>query len=248
MLGRASPRNPSVWMAKRSLSRRILLVAWRLKASCASSRSIPQPLSTTRMERIPPSSISTRIRSAPASMAFSISSFTTEAGRSTTSPAAIWLTSRSSKMRILPISSPSGLFVIPQPPLKLVQKLDRVERRSPEHVPGQEILNHLLFLRGHFSFFPFGLRHKLKQIQLTGRRRFRPAFQLLQNHPGPGDHRFRKPRPLRHVNSVTAVRPSRLDPVKKHHFPLFLNATGVNIDQTGKGLLQAGQLVIMGGK
>jgi hypothetical protein len=40
---------------------------------------------------LPPESISTRISSAPASREFSINSLTTDAGRSTTSPAAILL-------------------------------------------------------------------------------------------------------------------------------------------------------------
>ena len=50
---------------------------------------MPSPSSLTRIRLFPPSSISTRIARAPASSAFSTSSFTTEAGRSTTSPAAI---------------------------------------------------------------------------------------------------------------------------------------------------------------
>jgi DNA mismatch repair ATPase MutS len=58
-------------------------------AERTSSRSIPQPLSVIRMNEIPPSLISTTTAVAPASMAFSTSSFTTEAGRSITSPAAI---------------------------------------------------------------------------------------------------------------------------------------------------------------
>ncbi len=40
------------------------------------------------------------MRSAPASRLFSISSLTTEAGRSTTSPAAIWLTSWAGSWRM----------------------------------------------------------------------------------------------------------------------------------------------------
>ena len=68
---------------------RILLVACRSTASCASSGSIPSPSSSTRISFLPPSSMVTAIRVAPASSAFSTSSLTTEAGRSTTSPAAI---------------------------------------------------------------------------------------------------------------------------------------------------------------
>src|SRR5271154_6991848 len=54
---------------------------------------MPQPSSITRIRRLPPDSVSIRIERAPASSAFSSSSFTTEAGRSTTSPAAIFLAS-----------------------------------------------------------------------------------------------------------------------------------------------------------
>ena len=87
----ASPRNPRVPMAARSSWVLILLVAWRKKAVGQSSGCMPPPLSVTRMELKPPSVISTVMAVAPASRAFSTSSFTTEAGRSTTSPAAIWL-------------------------------------------------------------------------------------------------------------------------------------------------------------
>src|SRR6266487_2092810 len=50
---------------------------------------MPAPSSLTRIRLFPPSSMSMRIALAPASSAFSISSFTTDAGRSTTSPATI---------------------------------------------------------------------------------------------------------------------------------------------------------------
>src|SRR4030042_1945249 len=50
---------------------------------------MPLPLSVTLMRRTPPSCASTDICVAPASREFSTSSLTTEAGLSTTSPAAI---------------------------------------------------------------------------------------------------------------------------------------------------------------
>lgn len=53
------------------------------------SLSIPPPLSVIRIIFLPPSVISTVTAVAPASIAFSTSSFTMEDGRSTTSPAAI---------------------------------------------------------------------------------------------------------------------------------------------------------------
>src|SRR5206468_2288148 len=88
MLGSASPRKPNVAIASKSETDRILLVACRSSESSASSRSIPQPSSITRISEIPPRRIRMSIFRAPASMLFSTSSFTTDAGRSTTSPAA----------------------------------------------------------------------------------------------------------------------------------------------------------------
>lgn len=89
MAASASPRKPRVAMAPRSLSERSLLVAWRKKAVGSSWGAMPQPLSVTRMRPMPPPRISTATAVAPASTAFSTSSLTTLAGRSTTSPAAI---------------------------------------------------------------------------------------------------------------------------------------------------------------
>ena len=91
MLASASPRKPSVSMASRSPTSRILLVACGMSAFFSSSFSMPQPSSVILIEEIPPSRISTAIFFAPASMEFSTSSFTTENGLSTTSPAAIRL-------------------------------------------------------------------------------------------------------------------------------------------------------------
>ncbi|SIT36112.1 conserved hypothetical protein [Paraburkholderia piptadeniae] len=89
----ASPRNPSVATASSSASERILLVAWRISASASSPSGMPQPSSVIEMRLTPPSSSRMRSVFAPASSAFSSTSLTTDAGRSTTSPAAIWLIS-----------------------------------------------------------------------------------------------------------------------------------------------------------
>ena len=89
MAARASPRNPRVPIFPRSSSVRSLEVAWRRKAVGSSSGAMPQPLSVTRIMPMPPRRISTTTAELPASTAFSTSSFTTLAGRSTTSPAAI---------------------------------------------------------------------------------------------------------------------------------------------------------------
>ena len=76
-------------MCARSSALRILLVEWRKNAARTSSLSIPIPLSAIRINVMPPSLISTVTAVAPASIAFSASSLTTDAGRSMTSPAAI---------------------------------------------------------------------------------------------------------------------------------------------------------------
>ena len=94
MLASASPRKPSVLTVSRSVMPAILLVAWGVKASSAFSGDMPVPSSVIRSDVISVFDIriSIRIVWAPASIAFSTSSLTTEAGRSTTSPAAILLT------------------------------------------------------------------------------------------------------------------------------------------------------------
>jgi hypothetical protein len=56
--------------------------------------------SQQRIMRLPPISVSMRTEVAPASSAFSSNSFTTEAGRSTTSPAAILFATASGNMRM----------------------------------------------------------------------------------------------------------------------------------------------------
>ncbi len=90
--GSASPRKPRVAIADRS-PLPSFDVAWRSTARRSSAAVMPQPSSVTPMCSTPPASRSITIRAAPASIAFSTSSLTAEAGRSTTSPAAIWLTS-----------------------------------------------------------------------------------------------------------------------------------------------------------
>ena len=93
----ASPRKPMVPTCSSSCRSRILLVAWRRRAMGSSSGGMPPPSSSTLMRRTPPAIRRTVIWRAPASRALSTSSRTTEAGRSTTSPAAIWLMSSSGR-------------------------------------------------------------------------------------------------------------------------------------------------------
>jgi hypothetical protein len=91
ILASASPLKPSEDTVKRSSIDLILLVACLLNAISISSFLIPEPLSVTLINEIPPSFASTVTAVAPASIAFSTSSFTTEDGLSITSPAAILL-------------------------------------------------------------------------------------------------------------------------------------------------------------
>ena len=86
----ASPRKPRLCRESKSSAVEILLVVWVSVQITRSSRLIPQPLSVTRMRSIPPPEISTCTFEAPASIALSRSSRITAAGRSITSPAAIF--------------------------------------------------------------------------------------------------------------------------------------------------------------
>src|SRR6266852_8661628 len=63
-------------------------------------------------------------RRAPASMAFSTSSFTTEAGRSTTSPAAIWFARSGGRRVMLPMRGVS---------IAHLHSERRLRRREPGH-------------------------------------------------------------------------------------------------------------------
>ena len=101
ILASASPRNPSDPTRNKSSADAILLVAWLVTASGSCSATMPHPLSTTRISSAPPFSIATSTRVAPLSTAFSTSSFTTLAGRSITSPAAILLTTELSSGRMV---------------------------------------------------------------------------------------------------------------------------------------------------
>jgi membrane-associated protein len=69
---------------------------------------MPQPSSVMRISLTPPSSRCTWIALLPASRLFSSSSLRTEAGLSTTSPAAIWLISRSGRRVIVGMA---GLYL-----------------------------------------------------------------------------------------------------------------------------------------
>ena len=103
--GRASPRKPR-WRISSKSSSGSFDVAWRSTASASSSSRMPLPSSATAMRSRPPPVATTSIRPAPASSAFSTSSLTTLAGRSTTSPAAMRLmTVSGSRRRVTPASA-----------------------------------------------------------------------------------------------------------------------------------------------
>ena len=117
MLGRASPRKPNDWMASRSPAVAILLVAKRWTARRTSSGWIPDPSSPTRISAAPAPSTSIRICVAWASRLFSTNSFTTDAGRSTTSPAAMRSAMACSRTLMRFIVSTCGLLVLRFAPL-----------------------------------------------------------------------------------------------------------------------------------
>ena len=80
-----------MFISSRSVKSLILLVACLEMANFNSSFGMPRPLSVTRILSAPPWLMKMSISDAPESMLFSNNSFKTDAGRSTTSPAAIWL-------------------------------------------------------------------------------------------------------------------------------------------------------------
>src|SRR5699024_1450539 len=86
---------------------------------------MPSPLSTILISFMPDSSMNTSISSAFASREFSISSLTTELGRSTTSPAAILFCIFGSSTLIEDISSLAFQSVF-----HLVQFQQRIHRRQ----------------------------------------------------------------------------------------------------------------------
>ena len=124
-------------MRIRSSPLAILLVACRAKHSSASARSMPDPLSVTRMAKMPPFSISTVMAVAPASIAFSTSSLITEAGRSTTSPAAMRLAVAKSSVQS-PLTPPLRAFAA-------AQGVDGVQGRHGVQIQLFEFLDNLLF-------------------------------------------------------------------------------------------------------
>src|SRR5512143_2652278 len=137
--GRASPRKPSVRICERSSSAS-LEVAWRSTESARSEASMPAPSSVTRITPRPPVVARMSMREAPASIAFSISSLTTLAGRSTTSPAAMRLTRLGGSSRIAIWCLGAGEIPAGQHFTRFYRRL--VERVDAEEVGGKDRLQH----------------------------------------------------------------------------------------------------------
>ena len=74
---------------------------------------MPLPSSSTRIRSAPPLEVAMSMRVAPASSAFSTSSFTAAAGRSTTSPAAMRLTVPSESADRIPSVAARGISHLP---------------------------------------------------------------------------------------------------------------------------------------
>ena len=103
ILASASPLNPIEYVCSKSSILLILLVACLSNDKGISFADIPFPLSTIFTRVFPPFFTSTTILVAPASIEFSTNSFTTFAGLSITSPAAILFIVKSSSNTIFPI-------------------------------------------------------------------------------------------------------------------------------------------------
>src|SRR5690625_7683382 len=99
---------------------------------------MPSPSSITLISFMPDSSMLTWISEAPASMEFSISSLTTELGRSTTSPAAILFCIFGSRIFILVI------MIILYHAGQFGKLLQPFKRRQSVHIHRLHRLDHVL--------------------------------------------------------------------------------------------------------
>src|SRR5712692_977670 len=240
MLARASPRNPRLPMASRSESAATLLVAWRTNASASSEASIPPPSSLTRIDVRPAPRTSMLTRRAPASSEFSSSSFTTEAGRSITSPAAIASATSGGRRRI-PLTRmtapprPARRSSLLQLRAQLVQFLQSFQRAQRV---GLELLE--LFAQrvgGHLDGQP--------ELLLWWLQRSLP-LELGQHLARTRDHRRRQAGQGGDMDPVRAVGATRDDPVQKtNRVALFENFHALVADAPER-FAKRGQLVIVG--
>src|SRR6185312_4014061 len=166
----ASPRKPMLATCVRSSKLAILLVACGASASSNSSAGIPAPSSRTRIRRMPPCSTSMSMRCAPASRLFSANSFTTDAGRSMTSPAAIWLTSSGGSGRMADI-----VRSIADAGMPIARKARATQRQSG--LPGLDdpVARHVLAARQFHAL----LRHETLQQHVECAHEFRVAVDLI---------------------------------------------------------------------
>src|SRR5438067_2097313 len=184
MLASASPRNPRVRIVRRS-----------------STEAIPSPSSTTSIRPCPAASILTWIRDAPASIAFSTSSLTTAAGRSTTSPAAMPSATVAGRIVIRAGSRPvSARDMLSLPRIELFQCF---ARRQALQVELLELGDHRVIQR------QAELRARLRPFQ-------RPLpLQLGEHLAGAHHHLARKAGEFRDMNAVAAVGAARHDLVQE---------------------------------
>src|SRR6184192_1676578 len=234
MLASASPRNPRVRIVRRSSSERILLVACRKNASGRSTGAIPSPSSTTSIRPCPAASILTWIRDAPASIAFSTSSLTTAAGRSTTSPAAMPSATVAGRIVIRAGSRPvSARDMLSLPRIELFQCF---ARRQALQVELLELGDHRVIQR------QAELRARLRPFQ-------RPLpLQLGEHLAGAHHHLARKAGEFRDMDAVAAVSAARHDLVQEDDTLAFFADFHPEVAQPWQPLGQRGQLVVMGGE
>src|SRR5258708_6379235 len=213
-----------------------------MKASASSEAPIPAPSSATRIRSTPAPSISMVTRVAPASMLFSTSCLTTEAGRSTTSPApmapaTVW---PSRWMLNWCESRPAGgLARIRAQGLEACQLVERLERTEALDLDAGKL--------GHQR-----MRHIDRKAQLVSRARGADQrLRLLQADeelPCPRRHHRGEPGNFSHVDAIAAVRPARHDPVQERDPAAVLADLDAVIAQRGEPLCQGRQLVEMGGE
>src|SRR5437773_553402 len=232
MLASASPRKPRVRIERKSSSARSLLVACRANASGTSTGCMPWPSSTTSLKPWPAASTRTSIRAAPASIAFSVSSLTTAAGRSTTSPAAMPSATVAGRIVMRAGSRPvSARDMLSLPRVELLQRLARREALQVE----------LLELGDD--------RVIQRQAQLRARvRTFQPplSLQFREDLTRPYHHLPRKADALRHLNAVAAVGAPCHDLVQEDNALAFFAHFHSEVAQPWQPLGQRGQLVVMG--
>src|ERR1700730_13495308 len=234
LLANASPRKPRVWIVRRSSRERSLLVAWRAKATGRPPPSMPGPSPAPSIRPWPAASTRTWIRAAPASIAFSASSLTTAAGRSTTSPAAMPSATVAGRMAMRAASTPASVR----------RMLSLPGEEFFQGFPGREALQVQLLQLGD---------DRVVERQAQLRVCLRPfqwalTLQVREHLPGADYDLARQARELGDMDPIAAIG-TALDHLVEKDDPLTLFADcHPKIAQPRKLLSKRGQLVIMGGK